>query len=41
VTTSIEMSITVLKVMLKGESVRVDVIIKGAVISAGTLKIPA
>jgi hypothetical protein len=41
VTTSVEISVTVLKVMLVGESVRVDVVVGGAVRSAGTLKIPA
>jgi hypothetical protein len=41
VTTSVEMSVTVLKLGLVGESVRVDVVVEGAVTSAGTLKIPA
>jgi len=41
VTTSVEILVTVLKVGPVGESVRMDVIVEGAVTSAGTLKIPA
>jgi hypothetical protein len=41
VTTPVEMSVTVLKPGLVGESMRINIVVKGQVTSAGTLKIPA